>query len=174
MDLLAFFVLGLISGAAIAMMIVIHLGKKYFDQKKALGGDTPTKTSISDRMKKVKEISAKQLDLTSRIDRPQKNSLDGKYKNLMIGQLKALEEEKNDLLRSIIAEGHDPELTTVNESGVVEKMKLSEYMAYMGITMAPSKTLEQPKASKPKQNIERLGKFTVIRGGKDGGNNSSN
>lgn len=169
MDLIAFFLVGMICGLILAVGIVLYLGKRVLQKKTQ---EVSSKLSISDRMKRVKEISTEQLELAMRADGPQKNSLDGKYKNSMIGRLKALEEEKNDLLRSIIADGHDPELTTMNESGVVEKMKLSEYMAYMGISMTTNKQPEQPKVSKPR--TEQIGKFTVIRGGKDGGNDNSN
>lgn len=170
MDLIAFFLIGMICGLILAVGVVLYLGRRVLNKKTK---EVSTKLSISDRMKRVKEISTEQLELAMRADGPQKNSLDGKYKNSMIGRLKGLEEEKNDLLRSIIADGHDPELTTMNESGVVEKMKLSEYMAYMGISMTTTtKQTEQPKVSKPR--TEQIGKFTVIRGGKDGGNDNSN
>lgn len=161
-DLIAFFIFGMCCGVALCAGMVMYLGKQVLKTKEK----SSTKTSLSDRMKRVKEISSEQLELTRSIDGPQKNSLHGKHKNSLVNRLKALEEEKNDILRSIIADGYDPELTTVNESGVVDKMKLSEYMAYMGITMEPSKTKEKPKADQPKPSIERLGKFTVIKGGK--------
>jgi hypothetical protein len=115
-------------------------------------------------MKRVKEITGEQVDLARRADGPQKNSLDGKYKNGIIAQMKKLDEEKHEVLKSILADGHDPELTTMDETGVVTKMKLSEYMAYLGISVTP----------KQKPQSKNVGKFTVYKGGKDdGGNNTT-
>lgn len=165
MELLASFVLGMITGAAGIVSLTFYLGKRALDKKKAEVEQNTKKLSVSDRMKRVKDITAEQLDLARRADGPQKNSLDGKYKNGLIREMKRLDEEKNAVLKSILADGHDPELTTMDETGVVTKMLLSEYMAHMGIKM-------DPKPVKPQ--VEQVGKFTVIRGGRDdGGNNTS-
>lgn len=166
--ILSFYMLGIITGAiGIVTMTLAHANKTAKNKLKALSTDKPT---VDQRMKKVKELVAEQLELSRRADGPQKNGLDGKYKNQLIRQLKALEEEKNDILRSIILDGEDPTLTTMDESGTVTQMKLSEYMAYMGVTMAPKKETVAPK-QEPK--TERIGKFTVVKGGKDDGGNTT-
>lgn len=159
-EIIGAFVLGFLLGMGSVIGIVYHLGSKSLEKKKAELKERVKKAeSIESRMKRVKEITAEQVDLAQRADGPQKNSLDGKYKNGIIREMKRLDEEKNDILKSILTDGHDPELTTIDEAGVVSKMKLSEYMAYMGIKMDP------PKSQQPK--VEQIGKFTVIRGGLD-------
>lgn len=162
MELLAAFMLGILVGTGGMTAFVMYLGNKGLKEKKAkLEAVKKTAESLEKRMKRVREITKEQVDLANRADGPQKNSLDGKYKNGLIGQIKKLEEERNDIMRSILKDGFDPELTTMDEIGVVTKMKLSEYMAYMGIKM------EKPAPAKPTRTAEQIGKFTVIRGGRD-------
>lgn len=162
MELLITFVLGMFVGVAAMTAYVIYLGNKGLKEKKSKLEVVKAKAeSLDKRMRRVKEITKEQIDLANKADGPQKNGLDGKYKNGLIGQIKKLEEERNDIMRSIITDGYDPELTTMDETGVVTKMKLSEYMAYVGIKM------DKPAPAKPTRTSEQIGKFTVIRGGRD-------
>jgi hypothetical protein len=162
--LTAFFILGFLVGAASMMYFVIYVGKRL---------SSKDKPSLEDRMKRVKAIADEQVELSRRADGPQKNSLDGKYKNSLISQMKILDEEKNSILQSILSDGHDPRLKTIDGNGVITEMKLSEFMATMGyVTQKPT---TPPPAAKP-SGPERMGKFTVYRGGKDdedGGNNTT-
>lgn len=156
-DTFVIFLLGAIFGYAVSILHMLYLGFR------AMNKTLEKTTSVSERMKRVKEITNEQLELSRQVDGPQKNGLDGKFKNNKISQMKALDEEKNNILRSIILDGNDPEITTVDTSGVVSKMKLSEYMAYMGITMEPKKD------KSPGVTAEKVGRFTVVKGGKDDG-----
>ena len=165
---LSYFVLGFIVGAVATISFTLYFGARTLKKLKEETGNTKKQLSISDRMKRVKEITNEQLELAQQADGPQKNGLDGKYKNSLTRQIKLLDEEKNNVLISILEDGHDPELTTMDSSGVVTKMKLSEYMAYMGIKMSPKSSTPQ---SQPK--TERIGKFTVVKGGKDDGGNTT-
>lgn len=166
-ETVAAFIMGFLLGLGSVLAFVMHVGNQGLKKKKAeLQEKVKKAESIDARMKRVKEITAEQVELASRADGPQKNSLDGKYKNGIIKEMKRLDEEKNTILKSILSDGHDPELTTIDEAGVVSRMKLSEYMAYMGIKMDP------PKQKTTK--VEQIGKFTVIRGGRDdGGDNTT-
>jgi hypothetical protein len=160
MTALFFYLVGFVNGVLALFFFTIYLGKRSMDRKRK-DSTSSKKDSLYKRMDRVKEIAAEMVDLAMRVEQPQKNSLDGKYKNNLNARFKALEEEKNDILKSILADGFDPELTTVDSSGVVSKMKLSEYMDYVGISAAPKpKTPGEVKA-------ERMGKFTVFKGGKD-------
>lgn len=165
LTILAFFMLGVLTGAVGIVSITLFFAKKTINKEKKKTSDKP---SLETRMRRVKDITDEQVDLARRADGPQKNSLDGKYKNSLMRQIKALDEEKNEVLNSILADGHDPELTTIDGSGVVSKMKLSEYMAYMGY-----KAENTPQPPKKPSGPERLGKFTVYRGGKDDGDGGS-
>jgi hypothetical protein len=161
MEVIAAFTAGILLGLILVLSFVMYLGTRSLTKKRA---EFKTKLegleSIEAKMKRVREIAEEMLDLYRMTDHPQKNSLDGKYKNGIIGQIKILEDEKNDLLRSIISDGHDPELSTIDGSGVVTRMKLSQYMVDAGISMSPKEKPDAPK-------VEQVGKFTVIRGGKD-------
>lgn len=158
---LTLFFIGVANGVIGMIAFTLYLGHKSLKKKQL---EAPPKVSINDRIKRVKDIATEQLDLSNQSEGPQKNALDGKHKNGLIGRLKVLEEEKNEILKSILADGADPELTTVDQAGVVTQMKLSEYMTHMGISMEPKK--KSPKEVK----AERMGKFTVFNGGNDGGN----
>ena len=159
MEALIAFTVGVLVGIGATIALVYRLGAKAISEKKAkLQVAKKQADSLDARMKRVKDITKEQLALAQQADGPQKNGLDGKYKNGLIGQIKKLEEERNDVMRSLLKDGYDPELTTMDESGTVTRMKLSEYMAYMGINMEPTK---------PVKTAEQIGKFTVIRGGRD-------
>ncbi len=165
LTILAFYVLGIITGAIGTVTLTIYIGTRAVKKRKEEQAN-PKKLSVEGRMKRVKELQGEQLELAQRADGPQKNSLDGKYKNGLNGEIKRIEEEKTAILVSIIEDGYDPELTTMDASGVVTQMKLSEYMAYMGIKMQAKKSVATPKT-------ERIGKFTVVKGGKDDGGNTT-
>lgn len=152
MLLLSFYLMGILTGAVGIVTLTLYLGNKAASKK------SKDLKSIDDRMKKVKEITTMQLDLQAGASGPQKNALDGKYKNGLISELKRLEEEKNVILTSIIADGFDPEVTVMDEMGVVTKLKLSEFMAMQGITM-PTKNTDKKEQPRPR--------FTVHRGGLD-------
>lgn len=167
------FFAGFATGVVGLTTFTLYLGTKSISKKeKAISALKKSNEELKDmnaRMKRVKDIASEMSALSQRIDGPQKNGLDGKFKNNIIGQIKLLDEEKNDLLKSIIRDGHDPEITTLDESGVKTQMKLSEYMAYMGIFMEPKES--KPEVKTPR--TEQIGKFTVIKGGKDDGGNTT-
>ena len=164
------FLIGFLAGLVSMFCFVIGLGLKSLKKKevssteeKAKPAPKATSKSVRDRMSRVKAITTEQLELSQQADGPQKNGLHGKSKNDIIGQIKKLDEERNQILTSIISDGHDPELTTIDESGVVSEMKLSEYMAYMGIKMPP----------KDQVKTKQLGKYTLIKGGKTDGDSGT-
>ena len=166
--LMVSFILGLILGFVSTVGLVLYLGKKSLSKKlesklDSLKDATKKIESVSDRMKKVKDIVNQQLDMQAQATMPQKNGLDGKYKNGLIREIKRLEEEKHEILKSILKDGFDPEITTIDEAGVVTSMKLSQFMADQGIVV--QKEDKQTIKETPKQ----IGKFTVYKGGRDDG-----
>lgn len=160
---LGFLLIGFVGGIIAVLSVIVNIGSKSLKDKKA---QLIKRETLADRMKRVKEITAEQVELAQRADGPQKNGLDGKHKNSLIGRMKQLDDEKNEVLLSILNDGHDPELTTMDESGTVTSMKLSEYMAHIGIAVKPKPNTNLSKA-------ERLSKFTVHKGGKDDGGSTN-
>jgi hypothetical protein len=114
--------------------------------------------SYKDRLVKVQEITAKQLELSDLVSQPSKNSLHSKYKNGINQEIKTLEEEKSAILKSIIKDGFDPSVAVLNADGVKETLKLSEYMARAGIDMEDDLDPNDP-------TVKKVGKFTVYKGG---------
>ena len=57
---LSFYLLGVITGASGIIALTIYIGKRALDKRKK---ETGERTSISDRMKRVKDITEEQLDL---------------------------------------------------------------------------------------------------------------
>lgn len=126
--------------------------------------------SIKDRLVRVQEITKLQLDLVGAIDQPSKNALHSRYKNGLNEEIKLLEEEKLEILKSILRDGFDPVITVVSESQQ-ESIKLSEYMAKHGFNLESdsSKTVESTSsavATEENKPIKRVGNFAVYCGGK--------
>lgn len=168
--MLSLYILGMFTGALLFKIQQIRVGNETLKEKiKAASAKLNASSSLDDRMKRVREITEEQLDMLQRSDGPQKNSLDGRYKNRLNRTVKDLEEEKNDILRSILDDGHDPEITSMGPDGIVTKMKLSEFMVDNGISAA--KTTKSDKAEEPK--TRQVGKFTIYKGGKDDGSGST-
>ena len=145
------YVVAFLQGFGLATAIAIIFIKKISDKKKKNFKEFAKElnkvkvaiekmSSVQDRLSKVQEITKDQLDMQLDIDRPQMNSLDGKYKNSLSRKVKAMEEEKRDILQSILDDGFDPEITALNSDSISEKMKLSEFM---------SKNFESVKTDKP-------------------------
>jgi hypothetical protein len=111
---------------------------------------------VADKIRRVKEITREQLNLMPSTGGPQKNALHGKHKNSINRTLSSLEDEKNELLNSILNDGHDPEITSMAGDGTSSKMKLSEFLART-----------PPSSSEKNTNTKKINKFTVHQGGKD-------
>lgn len=163
MELAAFFDLGFIVGMISTFVYILYLGnkelKKQEEELETQTKEVQAKLSVNDRLKQVRAITEEQLDLLQQADHPQKNGLDGKFKNGLNGKVKELEKEKEEILKSIVTDGHDPLITTTDADGVVTQMKLSSYLANNGIVAVAPK---QPEPPKPRQ----AGKFTIYKGGK--------
>lgn len=163
--LILVYIIGIATGILITVGIIFHIGIKSMEKKI---GEKKVAISIQERLNKVKELTNEQLEMLQRADGPQRNALDGKYKNSISRTVKQMEEEKTELLRSILRDGHDPEITTLDPAGVVTKMKLSQYMVESGIST--DETTKQDVKAPPKN----INKFTVLKGGKTDDNSGNN
>lgn len=161
--------IGFLSGVATVLLvsyIVVRSErnklKKEAEQIKLKQEDLKKKYEIvRPRLKQVADISNKQLELYAQTQEPSKNSLHSKWKNDIISEIKELEKEKRSILRSIIKEGFDPDLSlTDDRDGRKETVRLSEYMARNGISLSEADDKIESAAA-PRKN-----KFFVIEGGK--------
>jgi hypothetical protein len=166
------FILGLIVGVGmflgygyVQVVKIKKVKQGLIDQIKTKAQEMQSKEStIKDRLIKASEIAQTQMTLRQQMDQPSKNALHSKYKNGIVSELHDLERQKLDLLRTVLAEGFDPSITVISESGVKEQMLLSKYVNEaanaIGDSIPPKPTDDSAK---------RAGKFVVYKGGKDDG-----
>lgn len=114
--------------------------------------------SVKPRLERASQISILQADLIAAAQQPSKNALHSKHKNGLIGEIKDLEEEKTSILRSILNDGFNPDITATMEDGTRKMMPLKEYMEMLGMPT---------ELSKEEARAQRKAKFTVIAGGKE-------
>jgi hypothetical protein len=128
-----------------------------------------TSATIKDRLFKASELAQAQMAIRAQMEAPSKNALHSKYKNGLIGELQDMEQQKIDLLRTVLAEGFDPLITVINETGAKTEIPLSTYVneasVALGDSLGNSMTPPPTDPTKPR----KAGKFMVYRGGKDDG-----
>lgn len=161
--LISAFVLGLCAGMIGFLVTFVATARRIKAQDEKRAG-TPGKQTVEQKMARVKVVTERQLELLQ-LEAALRSK--GQDDINLQQQIIALEDEKFSLLESILADGSDPELTAVNTKGELQKMKLSEYLAHDMHANKPS----PPK--KVESKSQRLGKFTIIKGGKDDSGNTS-
>ena len=161
--LIVSFATGFFAGGAGLFLVSIYFAKKELKKSKAKASEfykeldkvrdaLKRATDVQERVNRVKDITKQQMDMQAQTEMPQKNSLDGHYKNGLTYKIRTLEEEKREILQSILDDGFDPEITTLNAESKMETMKLSEFMGNKGNT----KSLDEPKPkSKAKLKLIR-------------------
>lgn len=166
------FILGFFAGLLTATIIIVGYGmyklrqlSKARDkiigelQKSAQDAEKSLK-NVTERLNKAREITEKQLGLLGQIDQPSKNALHSKWKNDLNHEVRKLEDEKNEILRSILKDGYDPTITILNANDQKETIKLSDYLARIGLTKEdPAPPSDDPNGPK------KVGKFMVYSGG---------
>jgi ABC-type lipoprotein release transport system permease subunit len=169
------FFAGVLSGIAASIMFLIVYG--YFmmrkldlikknaikELKSKLNEQDSKRASIIERLKQAQAITEQQLDIRSATDAPSKNALHSRYKNGLIGEIKKLEEEKIAILSSILSDGFDPGINVRDENGDLKEILLSDFLKLQSGSVP--QTANDPDSKVPKQ----VGRFTVVKGGKDDG-----
>ena len=120
--------------------------------------------SITEKLAKAHDITDRQLDLMGQLEQPQRSASHGKWKNDLRRQLQDLDKEKIEVLTSIVKDGFDPLITTLNDLGQSEKVKLSEFLTNQGVDLSEFTGKPQPAPQIPDQKKLKL---TVVKGGKD-------
>jgi hypothetical protein len=164
------FILGVICCIVVGIIFVTRELKKLEQTKKNLLEEIAKKRvdaadekvkGFRDRFLKVDELTKQQLAMLGQLDQPSKNALHSRWKNDINQEIKLMEEEKMDILRSILKDGYDPTLPVLNgKTQEREHIKLSDFLQRHPV--------ETPKDSEPSEpGIKKVGKFTVYRGGND-------
>lgn len=132
-------------------------------------------SSIKERLAQASKLAQAQADLRSQAEMPSKNSTHSRHKNGLISEIQLLEQQKIDILKTILAEGFNPVITVVHDGGTKQEVPLSEYVSAAQSNvdaLAGGKRNEAPPATTtdggqdmPKQ----VGKFFVYKGGKPDG-----
>jgi hypothetical protein len=175
------FISGFISGLVAMGAAVMYVGGKAIKSSEAklrksidnLANQLPNPGTLDDlqyaaiepRMARIKEIAKLQMDLQAAHDGPQRNAMDGRYKNGLMGELKQLEEEKVNILNSIVNDGFDPPVNVLKEDGTTQVTKLSAFLAGYDPKLAGEKKADGP--------VRNVGRFVVHKGGKDDGGNTT-
>jgi hypothetical protein len=155
---MAMLLLGIIAGALLGFTIHseiyrVNLKKLTILVKKELetAYNTGVKTGIiQPTLDRLQEISKEQIDCINSIDRPSASAAHSRYKNTVVSQIKQLEEEKEKLLRGILARGFDPLLSIIMTDGQTKSMKVSEIVSMLeseSISNETSQSTTDPNSS---------------------------
>jgi flagellar biosynthesis GTPase FlhF len=129
--------------------------------------------SIKDRLTKAHEMTQKQFELLAELDMPSKNAVHSKWKNGISREVRQLEDDKVALLKSILADGFDPEIAILNESYQKEKIKLSDYLKKIEKTVGSETPPPPPPPENSGTTLKKVGRFFVYSGGGPTNTNSS-
>jgi hypothetical protein len=147
-----------------------------FEEVKKKAMDMESKTSsIRERLAEASKLAQVQADLRSQAEMPSKNSTHSRHKNGIISEIQLLEQQKLDILRTILAEGFNPVITVVHDGGAKQEVSLSEYVAAAQSTVdaiaggKPSSSTPPPTVTEGSDLPRQVGKFFVYRGGKPDG-----
>jgi ABC-type phosphate transport system auxiliary subunit len=168
------FLLGFVLGAVVSIGAIAGYGfyqlrklkqvkaKITEEIKKKIDNLDTKRESIRSRLLKAQEITEQQLDLRSQAEMPSKNALHSRYKNGLVGEIRKLEDEKLAVLRSILDDGYDPTIVALDENGQRTELPLSHFI--------DRATLKQGNSTPASTDLpKRIGKFTLVKGGKDDG-----
>ncbi len=148
---------GMVAGVFLTILCMTlygdHLAKKEGDSFKKTLKDIELMGSVKYRFTKVNEITEQQLNLIGRAERPSASAAHSRSKNDIVGQIKALEEEKISIFRSILKDGIDPKLQIIVD-GKPQTIKMSEAVAMHDGTQAYPESKTEPM--KPRNNGLRL------------------
>lgn len=81
------------------------------------------------KMRQVETITKMQQELMGQIQSPSKNSMHSRHKNSLGSKVKELEQEKYDILSSVVDSGYDPVIVAIDPStGEPTETRLSDYL----------------------------------------------
>ncbi len=151
------FFLGIVAGAAVTTLAGLIYGTSLAKQEdvkvKEAMKNVELLGSVKYRFTKVNEITEAQLNLINQAERPSASASHSKHKNDIVGQIKALEEEKIEIFRSILKDGVDPKLSIMTD-GKMQSIRMSEAVAMHDGTQTYPVSNTEP--SKPHKNGLRL------------------
>jgi hypothetical protein len=122
--------------------------------------------SVLERLKKAGECTQEQNAIAAQHSMPSSNALHSKYKNQLASRFKQLEEEKLEILRSIVTDGFDPMVMCFNNSTQQnEEILLSEFLKIASGESPTQKITDGPEVEPP-ANVEPESIKKVVKNGK--------
>lgn len=85
-------------------------------------------SSVRQRLNKVQDLTQEQLGILGMMDKPQSGPLEGRNRKYLQAQLTEIEEEKLNLMKSIIKDGFNPKIKILNDQGEVETITLESFL----------------------------------------------
>ena len=102
-------------------------------------GQAKIEQSAKQRFKEISTLTNEQVTIMGQLDQPSKGASHSKWKRDAINRLKEIEQEKKDILQSLLNDNIDP-LVTVYIDGEYKKIKISELLSsetYQKFTETP-------------------------------------
>lgn len=156
-----FYVLGILTGFTLALLwglfLVERAKKRLTEAVDKVGLQAKEAALIASAKKRFAEalkISDQQQDLLGRLDGPSKGALFSQWRNSVRQELLALERQKIDIMRSIVADGIDPVVSVAGEGDTLVKKRMSEAVAEFDAMYPPEPTLKP--APKSEAKVESL------------------
>lgn len=170
------FLVGFSSLAVPLMIWAYRINKKHkkqtIDKIQEMQKMADAQKSVTNRIKQVQEITSEQNDLIAQVQHPSMNAVHSKHKNGIKDRLKKLEEEKVEILQSIIKEGHDPVVAVIDPvSGEMVDRKLSEFLANHNILPGDTEQTDDMNGMQSSRKIKKKGNLYVVDGGEEDFNN---
>ena len=131
-----------------------ELANKIFSKGELIG-------SVKYRFKMIDDKTSEQQNLLNGLKGPSAGAAVSRHRNSVISRIKELEEEKSELMRSILDDGIDPEVTILTPSGDTEKVKMSEALS-MREAAKPASSF-QPKNKTDPNLIRMKRRFRVVK-----------
>lgn len=166
------FLIGIITGVA-GMTVLVATGvaiwatslltahKRYSKEELSkIIKNAQTVGSCNYRFTVIEDIAKQQQEILTQIEGPLKGTSHAKYKQEMISQVNAMEAEKVEIFRTILADGVDPVLLTVDPDGIQDQAKMSEIVRrfdldHPNLSLKPQKT-DSNKSCKNESNVIQL------------------
>jgi flagellar biosynthesis GTPase FlhF len=169
MEVLVVFVFGALVGVSIFMAYAWFQMRKIRNTKHKLVEEIIKKTkemeskknSIQERLIQASDLAKAQSELRAQAEMPSKNALHSRHKNGLVHEIQDMEQRKLDILKTILAEGFDPNITVLNDHGQKDEMPLSSYVDNAQNLL--NKHMPPPPVDK------KTNRFVIYIGGKDDG-----
>ena len=120
--------------------------------------------SIKYRFDQADKLSNEQFELLSKLDQPNKSASHAHWKNEIVNQVEELEKNKIEIFKSMLEDGIDPYLTTMNSDGQTEQVRMSEAIKMAeNNNDAPQTKVKKTDPKSSRDDVSNVIDFAKIR-----------